>query len=79
MNAIVTIAGLQFGQLLGGAVVTEKIFGWPGIGDYIVTAIKSRDFLVVQSSILVIAFTYALVNLLIDFLYGVINPRIIPS
>lgn len=76
MNAIVTVAGLQFGTLLGGAVVTEKIFGWPGIGDFVVTAIKAHDFQVVQSSILVIAFAYAVVNLLIDVVYAVINPRI---
>ena len=76
MNAIVTVAGLQFGTLLGGAVVTEKIFGWPGIGDFVVTAIKAHDFQVVQSSILVIALAYAVVNLLIDILYAIINPRI---
>ena len=76
MNTIVTSMGLQFGSLLGGAVVTEKIFGWVGIGDYLVTAIKSRDYQVVQSTILVTAVAFVLVNLLIDILYAFINPRI---
>lgn len=76
LNSIITIMGIQFGSLLGGAVVTEKIFGWVGIGDYLVTAIKSRDYQVVQSTILVTAVAFVLVNLLIDILYAFINPRI---
>ncbi len=76
MNSIITVAGLQFGNLIGGAVITEKVFGWPGLGDLIVTSIKARDFQVVQSSILVIAASYVIVNLVVDILYAVINPRI---
>ena len=76
MNAIVTVAGLQFGLLIGGAVITEKVFGWPGLGDLIVTSIKARDFQVVQSAILVIAASFVVVNLIVDLLYAVINPRI---
>ena len=76
LNSIITIMGLQFGSLLGGAVVTEKIFGWVGIGDYLVTAIKSRDYQVVQSTILVTAVAFVFVNLIIDILYAFINPRI---
>ena len=76
MNTIITTMGIQFGTLLGGAVVTEKIFGWVGIGDYLVTAIKSRDYQVVQSTILVTAVAFVLVNLIIDILYAFINPRI---
>ncbi len=76
MNTIVTSMGLQFGTLLGGAVVTEKIFGWVGIGDYLVTAIKARDYQVVQSTILVTAVAFVFVNLFIDILYAFINPRI---
>lgn len=76
LNSIITIMGIQFGTLLGGAVVTEKIFGWVGIGDYLVTAIKSRDYQVVQSTILVTAVAFVFVNLFIDILYAFINPRI---
>ena len=76
MNAIITCMGIQFGSLLGGAVVTEKIFGWPGIGDYLVAAIKARDFQVVQSTVLVTAVAFVIVNLLVDILYAFINPKI---
>jgi ABC-type dipeptide/oligopeptide/nickel transport system permease component len=76
MNTIVTVAGLQFGQLLGGSVITEKVFGWPGLGNLVVTAIRARDFPVVQSSILLIALMFVLVNLAVDILYAYINPRI---
>ncbi len=76
MNTIVTVAGLQFGYLLGGAVVTEKVFAWPGLGQLVVDAIRAQDFPVVQSTILVIASAFVLVNLAVDVLYAVINPRI---
>lgn len=76
MNSIVTVAGLQFGSLLGGSVITEKIYGWPGLGELIINGIKARDFPVVQMSILVIASAFVLVNLVIDILYVIINPRI---
>lgn len=76
MNTIVTVAGLQFGSLLGGAVITEQVFGWPGLGTLIVTSIRARDFPVVQSAILVLASLFVLINLLVDILYAFINPRI---
>lgn len=76
MNSIITVAGIQFGSLLGGAVITEKVFGWPGLGDLVVTAIRARDFPVVQSTILVIAVSFVIVNLVIDIAYAVINPKI---
>lgn len=76
MNTIVTVAGLQFGSLLGGAVITEQVFGWPGLGSLVVTSIRARDFPVVQSTILVLASMFVLINLLVDILYAFINPRI---
>lgn len=73
---VVTVMGLQFGQLLGGAVLTETIFSWPGIGRYMYSAIMSRDFPVVQSGILFIAVIFVLVNLLVDITYTFLDPRI---
>ena len=73
---IVTIIGLQFGILLGGQVVTETVFSWPGIGRMIVDALTSRDLQLVQSGILILAFTFAVMNLLTDILYGILDPRI---
>jgi ABC-type dipeptide/oligopeptide/nickel transport system permease component len=73
---IVTIIGLQFGNLLGGAIVTETVFAWPGVGRLIITAISQRDFTLVQGGVLVIAILFALINLIVDLLYTVINPRI---
>ena len=76
MNTIVTISGIQFGALMGGATIAEKVFGWPGLGDLLITAIRGRDFPVVQSTILAIATCYVLINLGIDILYALINPKI---
>lgn len=73
---IVTILGLQFGYLLGGAFVIEIVFGLNGLGALVVTAIVQRDFPVIQGAILVIALTYTLVNLGVDLLYGLIDPRV---
>jgi peptide/nickel transport system permease protein len=73
---VVTIVGLQFGNLLGGAIVTETVFGWPGVGRLIITAISQRDFPVIQGVVFVIAFLFALINLLVDILYAIINPKI---
>ncbi len=78
-NAIIpvlTIIGLQMGLLLGGAILTESIFAWPGIGRYIYEAINFRDYPVIQSGILVVAFIFVMINLLIDILYSLIDPRI---
>ncbi|UFJ38868.1 ABC transporter permease [Brevibacillus humidisoli] len=73
---VVTVIGLQTGQLLGGAVLTETIFAWPGIGRYIFDAISFRDYPVIQSGILVIAFIFVIINLLVDLLYAKLDPRI---
>lgn len=76
MLPILTVVGLQFGALLAGAIVTETIFSWPGIGRLTITAISSRDYYLVQGCILAIGLTYVLVNFLTDLLYSVANPRI---
>lgn len=73
---VVTVIGLQTGMLLGGAILTETIFGWPGIGTYIYNAINYRDYPVIQSGILVIAFIFIMINLFVDLLYAAIDPRI---
>jgi peptide/nickel transport system permease protein len=73
---IVTVVGLQFGTLLAGAIVTETIFSWPGVGRLAVQAIQSRDYPLLQGCILTIAISYVLVNLLTDLLYAVVDPRV---
>ena len=76
MLPIVTIIGLQMGLLLSGAVLTESVFAWPGIGTWLVDAIKARNYPVLQGGILFIAFVFVLVNLIVDLSYGLLNPRI---
>jgi ABC-type dipeptide/oligopeptide/nickel transport system permease component len=73
---VITILALQFGSLLTGAIITEQIFSWPGLGRLLIQSITTRDYPQVQASILVIALTYILVNFLSDLLYGVVDPRI---
>jgi peptide/nickel transport system permease protein len=73
---LVTVAGLQFGVLLTGAIITERIFDWPGLGSLILDGINNRDYPVVQGCVLVFSFTYLLVNLLTDLVYGFVDPRI---
>jgi peptide/nickel transport system permease protein/oligopeptide transport system permease protein len=73
---IVTVAGLQFGQLLGGAVLTETIFGWPGLGNMLVQSINARDYATVQGAVLVFAVAVLVVNLATDILYATIDPRV---
>jgi len=73
---IITVLGLQFGTLLAGTIVTETIFSWPGIGRLTVMAISSRDYPLLQGCILVIAFSYVLVNLFTDVIYSLIDPRV---
>jgi peptide/nickel transport system permease protein len=75
---IVTIIGIQFGYLLGGAVIVEQIFALPGLGRQVVTGISQRDYAVVQSTVLVIAACFVVVNLLVDVLYSRIDPRVRP-
>jgi peptide/nickel transport system permease protein len=76
MIPVVTILGLQFGNVLSGAVVVEVIFGRPGIGSYLVSAIQAKDIPVVQSVVLFIAVLYILINLVTDVVYGLLDPRI---
>lgn len=73
---IITVVGLQFGLLLGGAVLTETVFAWPGIGRLIVDSILARDYAMIQGSILVFGLLYTLVNLLVDMIYAFVDPRI---
>lgn len=73
---VVTIIGLQFGFLLGGAIVTETIFSIPGVGRLMVDAIRQRDMLIVQGGVLVIAFTFSLINLFVDIMYAFLDPKI---
>ncbi len=73
---IVTIIGLQFGFLLGGAVLTESIFGIPGLGRLIVNSIRTKDMMIIQGGVLLIALTFSLINLFVDVLYAYLDPRI---
>ena len=73
---VVTVVGLQYGFLLGGAVVTETIFAWPGVGRLSVQAIANRDYPVVQAAVFLLASTFVLVNLLVDVIYTYLDPRI---
>jgi dipeptide transport system permease protein len=73
---VVTVIGLQIGTLLGGAILTETIFSWPGIGSWLIESINRRDYPVLQGGILLVASLVMLVNLAVDLLYGVLNPRI---
>jgi peptide/nickel transport system permease protein len=73
---IITIMGLQFGTLLGGAVVTETVFSWPGIGRLAIQSIFNRDYPVVQSSVILVASFFVLVNFMVDLAYGWLDPRI---
>lgn len=76
MIPVATVIGLQFGALLAGAIVTETIFAWPGIGRLTVSAISNRDYQLVQGCILCIGLTYVVVNFLTDMVYSALNPRI---
>ena len=76
MLPVITILGLQLGTLLAGAVITETVFSWPGIGLLTIEAIQSRDYPVVQACVLLIALTYVLINSFTDLLYAMIDPRI---
>jgi ABC-type dipeptide/oligopeptide/nickel transport system permease component len=73
---LLTLLGVYFGRLLGGAVIIESVFAWPGLGRYMVNGIVTRDFDVVQASILVFATAIVLVNLAVDLLYGIVDPRL---
>jgi peptide/nickel transport system permease protein len=76
VNPIITVLGIQVGYLLGGAILTETVFSWPGLGSMMVRAIQARDYPLVQGGVLLIATTFVLVNLAVDLLYAVFDPRI---
>lgn len=73
---VVTVIGLQAGLLLGGAILTETIFGWGGVGRWVYDAVTTRDYQVIQSGVLMLALMFVLVNLAVDVTYGIVNPRI---
>ena len=73
---VITVIGIQFGMLLSGAILTETVFAWPGIGKWIYQAIEARDYPAVQGGIIIISTTFVLINLAVDVLYSVINPKI---
>jgi ABC-type dipeptide/oligopeptide/nickel transport system permease component len=73
---VVTVLGLQMGQLLGGAILTETVFAWPGLGRLVVAAIFSRDYILLEGGVLVLALTFAVTNLIVDVMYAFFDPRI---
>ena len=73
---VITVVGLQFGYLLGGAVLTETVYSWPGVGRMMVEAIRSKDTPVVLAAVLFLATTFSIVNLFVDILYGFVEPRV---
>lgn len=76
MISVITVAGMQFGHLLGGSVVTESVFAYPGIGSYLLDSINYRDYPAIQSLILIFSLHFILINLIVDLLYAVLNPEI---
>jgi ABC-type dipeptide/oligopeptide/nickel transport system permease component len=72
----VTIVGLQFGTILGGTVVIEMVFSWPGVGQLLVEGILTRDYQVVQAAVLFISCSFVIVNFFVDFIYTILNPRV---
>ena len=73
---VVAMSGLQLAHLLGGVVIAETIFGWPGLGSLILEGVYSRDYALVQAGVFIISVTFITINLLVDLVYGVIDPRI---
>ena len=76
MVPVVTMTGLQFGFLLGGSVVIETVFGFPGLGSWLIDAVATRDYPVIQAEILLFSLEFLLINLLVDVIYGFLNPQI---
>ncbi len=72
----ITVIGLKFAEMLGGAILTETIFAWPGIGRYMFEAIKNRDYPVIQGTTLVFALLFVLTSIVVDLLFGVLDPRV---
>jgi len=78
-NALIpttTVIGLQIGSMLGGSVLTESVFSWPGIGRYMIQSIQGRDIPSVMGCIIIFALSFAIINLIVDLIYGFIDPRI---
>jgi len=73
---VLTVIGLQFGYLLGGAIITETIFAWPGLGRWLLLSVQARDFRAVQGGVMLVALVFVIVNLIVDVLYAFIDPRI---
>jgi dipeptide transport system permease protein len=73
---VITVIGLQVGTLMAGAILTETVFSWPGVGRWLIGSIYRRDYFVLQGGTLLVASVVILVNLFVDLLYGLINPRI---
>ena len=73
---VLTLLGLQAGQLMGGAVLTETVFAWPGLGRLMVKAIFARDYVLLQGAVLVFSLAFVLINLLVDLSYGALDPRV---
>ena len=73
---ILTVLGLQSGQLMGGAVLTETVFAWPGLGRLMVKAVFARDYVLLQGAVLVFALAFVVINLLVDLSYGLLDPRV---
>jgi ABC-type dipeptide/oligopeptide/nickel transport system permease component len=74
---LITVLGIQFGTLVGGAVVTETVFGWPGIGNLVVNAVYQRDYPVVQGVVLLLAGAFVMINFVVDSLYAALDPRVV--
>ncbi|MGH2558611.1 MAG: ABC transporter permease, partial [Thermomicrobiales bacterium] len=73
---IITVLGLDLATLLGGAIITETIFSWPGLGRLIIYSIEARDYPVVQAAVFVVALAYIVINFAVDILYAYVNPRV---
>lgn len=76
LSSIITVLGMQFATMIGGAVIIETVFGWPGVGRLAVMSITNSDFMVVEAIVFILAVTFVIVNLIVDLLYCVINPRV---
>jgi len=76
MIPVVTMTGLQFGFLLGGSVVIETVFSWPGLGKLLIDSVAYRDYPVIQAEMMIFALEFIVINLIVDLLYGILNPQI---
>ena len=76
MSSIITILGMQFASLLGGSVITEQVFAWPGVGRLVIQSITTSDFAVVECIVFLMAVIFVVINFIVDVLYCVINPRV---